>query len=105
MFLAIVQVLSNIETAQRNNRLYTALKEGNTALASLQNEVSLEDVEKLNEETIDAREYQERLQELLGETLSAEEDAAALEELERIQVGILHILLNLNKFMIGLLPI
>jgi hypothetical protein len=30
------QVLANIETAQRQNRLYDALKQGNTALAALQ---------------------------------------------------------------------
>ena len=79
------QVLSDIETAQRNNRLYSALKEGNTALSQLQKQVTLEDVEKLNDEAAEAAEYQERLRELLGETLTAEQDAAALEELEKIQ--------------------
>ena len=31
-----VQVLTNIETAQRQNRLFDALKQGNAALKSLQ---------------------------------------------------------------------
>lgn len=80
-------MLSDIETAQRNNRLYSALKEGNTALTQLQKQVTLEDVEKLNDEAAEAAEYQERLRELLGETLTAEQDAAALEELEKIQAS------------------
>lgn len=75
-----------MEAAQRNNRLFAALKEGNTALQELQKQVALEDVERLNEETEEAREYQEQLRELLGQTLSAQDDAEALEELERIEV-------------------
>jgi hypothetical protein len=35
------QVLANIESAQRQNRLYDALKQGNTALAALQQVSSL----------------------------------------------------------------
>lgn len=81
------QVLANIEAAQRNNRLFSALKEGNSALAQLQKQVTLEDVERLNDESADTKEYQERLRDLLGESLSAEEDAAALEELEEIQAS------------------
>ena len=82
-----LQILSNIEAAQRNNRLFAALKEGNTALQQLQSQVALEDVERLNEETSEAKEYQDQLRELLGQSLSAQDDAEALEELERIQVG------------------
>lgn len=82
-----LQILSNIEAAQRNNRLFSALKEGNSALQQLQKEVALEDIERLNEETLEAREYQDQLRELLGQSLSAQDDAEALEELERIQVS------------------
>ena len=32
----LLQVLTNIETAQRQNRLFDALKQGNAALKSLQ---------------------------------------------------------------------
>lgn len=81
-----MQILSNIEAAQRNNRLFATLKEGNTALQQLQKQVALEDVERLNDETAEARDYQEQLRDLLGQSLSAQDDAEALEELERIQV-------------------
>lgn len=81
-----LQILSNIEAAQRNNKLFATLKEGNTALQQLQKQVALEDVERLNDETAEARDYQEQLRELLGQSLNAQDDAEALEELERLQV-------------------
>ncbi len=84
-----MQILSNIEAAQRNNRLFATLKEGNTALQQLQKQVALEDVERLNDETTEARDYQEQLRDLLGQSLSAQDDAEALEELEKIQVLII----------------
>jgi soluble cytochrome b562 len=82
-----LQILANIESAQRNNRLFAALKEGNSALADLQKQVSLEEVEKLNEQSAEAKDYQDQLRDLLAQSLSAEDDADALEELEKIQVG------------------
>lgn len=84
----LLQILANIETAQRTNRLFTVLKEGNAAMAELQQQVSLEDVEKLNEETAEAKDYQERVNEMLSQSLSAQDDAEALEELEEIQVSV-----------------
>lgn len=56
-------------------------------MTQLQQQVKLEDVERLNEETAEAKEYQDRVQELLSQSLSAQDDAEALEELEKIQVG------------------
>ena len=82
-----MQILANIEAAQRTNRLFSALKEGNAAMTQLQRQVKLEDVEQLNEETAEAAEYQQRVRELLEQSLSAQDDADALEELEKIQVG------------------
>lgn len=58
------------------------------ALADLQKQVSLEEVEELNEQSAEAREHQERLRDLLAQSLSAEDDADALEELEKIQVWV-----------------
>ena len=81
-----MQILSNIETAQRNNRLFSALKEGNSALQQLQKQVSLADVAQLNEESADAKDHQDQLRQLLSQSLSAQDDAEALEELEKIQV-------------------
>ncbi|KAK9903474.1 hypothetical protein WJX75_006433 [Coccomyxa subellipsoidea] len=83
--LNVEQVLANIESAQRQNRLYDALKQGNTALAALQQEVSLEEVERLTEDSAEAKEYEERVRTLLGEALTAEDDAAVLQELSQLE--------------------
>jgi len=83
--LNVEQVLANIEAAQRTNRLFAALKEGSSALADLQKQVTLEEVEEMYEQSAEAKEYQDQINELLGESLSAQDDAAALEELERIE--------------------
>ena len=55
--LAFVQ-LANIETAKRNNQLFTALKQGHKALTELQLEVSVEDAEKLMDDSAEAKAYQ-----------------------------------------------
>ena len=57
-----MQVLGNMEAAQRSAGLLAALKQGNAALQQLQRAVPLEEVESLNEQTAEARDYQERVQ-------------------------------------------
>ena len=79
------QVLANIETAQRQNKLFAALKQGNSALADLRRELPLEDVEKLMAESAEHKEYEDRMRDLLGESLTPEDDAAALDELARLE--------------------
>ena len=56
-----------------------------TLLHGLQ--VTLEDVEALAEDTEEAREYEERVRELLAESMNAEADAAALQELSRLEAA------------------
>ena len=55
---ACLQLLDNIETAQRQNKLFAALKEGHEAIKQLQKEVTLEDVETLMSDTAEAKEQQ-----------------------------------------------
>ena len=50
-------------------------------------QVTLEDVEALAEDTVEAREYEERVRELLAESMNAEADAAALQELSRLEAA------------------
>lgn len=47
--------------------------------------MSLEEVERLREDTAEAKEYEDRVRELLGEALTAEDDAAALQELAELE--------------------
>lgn len=80
-----MQVLANIETAQRQNQLFAALKQGNAAMADLRKELPLEDVEKLMAESAEHKEYEDQMRQILGESLTPEEDAAALEELAKLE--------------------
>ena len=48
-------------------------------------EVSLEEVERLTEDSAEAKEYEERMRTLLGEALTAEDDAAVLQELSQLE--------------------
>lgn len=83
---SMLQVLANIEQAQRQNKLFAALKQGNTALADLRKELTLDDVETLMSESAEHKEYEDRMQQLLGESLTPEEDQAALDELEALEI-------------------
>lgn len=60
-------------------RLMSALSQGNEALKQMQKAVTLDDVEKLTQDTADAREYQEQLQRVLGQASWSPEDEAATE--------------------------
>lgn len=50
--------LANIETAKRNNQLFSALKQGHKALTELQQEVTIEDAERLMDDSAEAKAYQ-----------------------------------------------
>ncbi len=53
----------------------------------MRQEVSLEEVERLTEDSAEAKEYEERVRALLGEALTAEDDAAVLQELSRLEAA------------------
>lgn len=50
--------LASIETAKRNNQLFTVLKQGHKALTELQQEVTVEDAERLMDDSAEAKAYQ-----------------------------------------------
>ncbi|KAK9818781.1 hypothetical protein WJX74_006989 [Apatococcus lobatus] len=81
----VEQLLANIETAKRQNRLFDALKQGQVALKELQQEVKIEDVERLMDDTAEAKAYQDEVAQLMGQTLTPEQDQAALAELESLE--------------------
>lgn len=56
----MLQCLDNIEAAQRQNKLFAALKQGNEAMKQLQKEVTLDDVENLMSDSAESKEYQVR---------------------------------------------
>ncbi len=76
--------MTNVETSKDQVKVFAALKQGNEAQKLLQKAVALEDVEKLMEDTAEAREYQDQLQRALGESWTGEDEGAIEAELEAL---------------------
>lgn len=78
-------VLSNIQVQQDQAAVFGALKSGSAALKELQSQAPLEEVERLLEETEEAKRYQQEVAELMAGQLTPEEDAAATAELMALE--------------------
>ena len=77
--------LTDVEITKDQVRVVEALKQGNEANKLLQKAVALEDVEKLMEETAEAKEYQEQLKQALGESWTGEDEAATEAEMAELE--------------------
>lgn len=51
--------ITNIEVVARQKDVFASLKSGHSAIKELQKEISLDDVQKLMDETAEAKEYQD----------------------------------------------
>lgn len=86
-------MVNSIEFASMQNEVFKALEIGKNALEELNSQMSLEDVEKLMDDTAEAIAYQEEIGQALGTALSAvdedeiEAELAALEELEAAELA------------------
>jgi len=65
------------------------LKQGNDVLKQIHKEMSIESVEKLMEETAEAREYQQEIGEILSNRLTLDEEDAVQAELAELQADAL----------------
>ncbi|NP_001292814.1 charged multivesicular body protein 6 [Esox lucius] len=83
------RMCQDIEFAQIEMKVIEGLKVGNDCLKSLHEAMSIEDVERIMEETQEAIQYQRELDEMLAGSLTQEDDDAVLAELEALTQGAL----------------
>eukprot|EP01132_Coremiostelium_polycephalum_P005793 gene5793-7206_t len=81
----IEELISNIEQAEIQTKIFESLKRGNAALKEIQKECSLEDVENLMAETQDAIDYQNEISNALAGKFSSEEEESLLAELDEME--------------------
>ncbi|XP_033118953.1 charged multivesicular body protein 6-B-like [Anneissia japonica] len=78
------KMVDEIEFAQIEMKVVEGLKAGNESLKKMHQVMSLEDVEKIMDETREGIEYQNEIDDLLSGRLTDEDEAAILEELNEI---------------------
>uniref|UniRef100_A0A671RA35 Charged multivesicular body protein 6-like n=1 Tax=Sinocyclocheilus anshuiensis TaxID=1608454 RepID=A0A671RA35_9TELE len=81
------RMVQDIEFAQIEIKVIEGLKAGNDCLKQMHEVMSIEEVERILEETQEAIEYQKQIDELLAVFLTAEDEDAVLAELEAITQG------------------
>ncbi|KAI9032824.1 Snf7-domain-containing protein [Phycomyces nitens] len=79
------ELTNTIEFALVEKQVMEGLKGGNATLKEIHKEMSLEDVEKLMDDTEDAIAYQNELDEMLSGRITAEDEEEILRELEGLR--------------------
>ncbi|KAI9512851.1 Snf7 family [Russula earlei] len=82
---SLEQLVSTIEFSLVQVSVLHGLKQGNDVLKEIHKELNLESVEKLLEETAEAREYQREMDNMLTNSLSLDEEDAVQAELKALQ--------------------
>jgi len=79
------QLVSTIEFSLIEVSVLHGLKQGNEVLKEIHKELNVESVEKLLEETAEARAYQREIDDMLTNSLSLDEEEAVQAELKALQ--------------------
>jgi len=82
------QLVSTIEFSLIEVSMLHGLQQGNDILKEIHKEMNVESVEKLLEETAEAREYQKEVGDMLSNNLSLDEEEAVQKELLELQQDI-----------------
>lgn len=83
------QLVSTIEFSLVEVSVLHGLKQGNEVLKEIHKEMNLETVEKLLEETQEAREYQREVSEMLANNLTLDDEEAVQEDLRQLEAEVL----------------
>ncbi|KAF6717313.1 Charged multivesicular body protein 6 [Oryzias melastigma] len=81
------RMVQDLEFAQIEKKVLDGLKVGNECLKKMHEVMSIEEVERIMDETQDAVEYQRQIDEMLAGSLTQEDEDAVLAELEAITQG------------------
>lgn len=81
----VEDMLASIEVTKQQQRVFEALKDGNEQLKRMQQEFSVEDVQQLLDDTAEAKAVQEEMQQLLGASLTDQDNDVVEEELEELE--------------------
>ncbi|XP_064170837.1 charged multivesicular body protein 6-like [Anguilla rostrata] len=78
------RMVQDIEFAQIETKVIEGLKVGNDCLKKMHEAMSIEEVERIMDETQDAVDYQRQIDDMLAGSLTQEDEDAVLAELEAI---------------------
>lgn len=85
LVLKVEEMLRNVEMSKQSTKIFDVLNEGNQALKQLQQQWSVEDVQKLMDDTAEAKQYQEELDVILSQSLNEQETGEAESELHELE--------------------